>query len=262
VKTGFVRILADAVKEKSKAGLANVNEGPEVPAKVKREEVWVARSEDGAEAAVWAVPEAGVREVLSNRDTNRHALKNAVTGEIVIDQLSKERKVDNLSKEGGGAAARVGGMRQDKIDQEHSVLRASANYTQVLPIVAKKEIKKFKGQTNEQNKLREELGAARKEDPPRADAVKMSRRPAATGVITGGSVCVALVQVSSATGETKETKDLPASALLQKAAPTEVNIAQTVSTTAAPGEGSPAKDERLDWTSVFTAGVFFVPVKV
>jgi hypothetical protein len=39
VKTGFVRILADAVKEKSKAGLANVNEGPEVPAKVKREEV-------------------------------------------------------------------------------------------------------------------------------------------------------------------------------------------------------------------------------
>jgi hypothetical protein len=45
----------------------------------------VARSEDGAEAAVRAVPEAGVREVLLNRDTNRHVLKNAVTGEIVID---------------------------------------------------------------------------------------------------------------------------------------------------------------------------------
>jgi hypothetical protein len=223
----------------------------------------VARSEDGAEAAVRAVPEAGVREVLLNRDTNRHVLKNAVTGEIVIDQLSKEQKVDNLSKEGGGTAARVGGMRQDEIDQEHPVLRASANYTQVLdlPIVAKEEIKKSKGQTNEQNKLREELEAARKEDPPRADAVKVSRRPAATGVITGGSVYVVLVQASSATGETKETKDLPASALLQKAAPKDVNLAQTVSTTAAPGEDSPAKDERLDLTNVFTAGVF-VPVKV
>jgi hypothetical protein len=74
----------------------------------------VARSEDGAEAAVRAVPEAGVREVLLNRDTNRHVLKNAVTGEIVIDQLSKEQKVDNLSKEGGGAIARVGGREEGR----------------------------------------------------------------------------------------------------------------------------------------------------
>jgi hypothetical protein len=94
----------------------------------------VARSGDGVEAEVRAVPEAGVREVIlnldygvsnddikelfsevgdlkrcsinydwsgrskgtvrENLDTNRHVLKNAVTGEIVIKQLSKEQEVD------------------------------------------------------------------------------------------------------------------------------------------------------------------------
>jgi hypothetical protein len=47
--------------------------------------------------------------------------------------------------EGGGAAAEVGGMRQGETDQENSVLRASANHTQVVdpPIVAQEEIEEL-----------------------------------------------------------------------------------------------------------------------
>jgi hypothetical protein len=48
----------------TEAGAADVNEEPKVPAKVKYEEVWVARSGDGAEVEVRAVPEAEVREVI------------------------------------------------------------------------------------------------------------------------------------------------------------------------------------------------------
>jgi hypothetical protein len=210
----------------------------------------VARSGDGVEAEVRAVPEAGVREVIlnldygvsnddikelfsevgdlkrcsinydwsgrskgtvrENLDTNRHVLKNAVTGEIVIKQLSKEQEVDQSNFRDAETQAEL--EVQDKLSLLEWFANEYKRFGCMLEFVTNK--------SQEGSQFCRGFGGIGK------------------AIVQGNRLLFF------------ETK-LPA----------EVNLAPAVETTAAPEEDSPAKDERLDLTKCFAAGVF-APVDV
>jgi chromosome segregation ATPase len=163
---------------------------------------------------------AGVKQEVDSLSKEKTSLADNISGikEKLSDAYSKADDKDALAKEKSDEARskdyQLDGLRGELSDEKEEVkakseavakialelegTKASAEEARSLSVRLEEEIKKSKGKTNEQNKLWEELEAARNEASSRADAAKVILRPAAmgTGVITGGLVRVVLEQAS------------------------------------------------------------------